>query len=98
MKEFRSLVVHCRRAPFDVLIDRTTPWGNPFSHLEKSRGQFKVRSREEAIEKFEEWIKSQPDLVARAKKELKGKVLGCWCKPLPCHGDVLARIANGWRK
>ena len=25
---------------------------------------------------------------------LKGKVLGCWCKPGPCHGDVLARIAN----
>jgi hypothetical protein len=21
--------------------------------------------------------------------ELKGKILVCWCKPLPCHGDVL---------
>jgi hypothetical protein len=26
--------------------------------------------------------------------ELKGKILGCWCKPLPCHGDVLAELAN----
>ena len=26
--------------------------------------------------------------------ELKDKVLGCWCKPLACHGDVLADIAD----
>lgn len=22
-------------------------------------------------------------------EELRGKVLGCWCKPGPCHGDIL---------
>lgn len=27
--------------------------------------------------------------------ELKGKILGCWCAPLPCHGDTLAELANG---
>ena len=26
--------------------------------------------------------------------ELKDKILGCWCKPLPCHGDILAELAN----
>ncbi len=26
---------------------------------------------------------------------LGGKVLGCWCAPLPCHGDVIAQV---WRK
>ena len=24
--------------------------------------------------------------------ELKGKSLGCWCKPEACHGDVLVRL------
>lgn len=24
--------------------------------------------------------------------ELDGKVLGCWCKPRPCHGDVYVKI------
>ncbi|TBV87515.1 DUF4326 domain-containing protein, partial [Citrobacter freundii] len=24
----------------------------------------------------------------------KGKILGCHCKPYPCHGDVLARFLN----
>jgi hypothetical protein len=25
---------------------------------------------------------------------LKGKILVCFCKPLACHGDVLAEIAD----
>jgi hypothetical protein len=29
-----------------------------------------------------------------ALPELRGKKLGCWCKPGPCHGDVLAELAN----
>lgn len=24
--------------------------------------------------------------------ELKGKTLGCWCKPECCHGDVLINL------
>jgi Domain of unknown function (DUF4326) len=31
----------------------------------------------------------------RARRELPGKVLGCWCYPDPCHGTFLAAIANG---
>lgn len=26
--------------------------------------------------------------------ELRGKVLGCWCAPKMCHGDVLAELAE----
>jgi hypothetical protein len=26
--------------------------------------------------------------------ELRGKVLGCWCAPLPRHGDLLATLAD----
>ncbi len=25
---------------------------------------------------------------------MKDKTLGCWCKPLPCHGDVLAYLTG----
>lgn len=24
--------------------------------------------------------------------ELKGKTLGCWCKPGKCHGDILLEL------
>jgi hypothetical protein len=87
-------VVHCKKYPhYDVYIGRPGPWGNPFSHLETSAAQFKVDTREEAIAKYQEWIKTQPQLLAQLP-ELKGKVLGCWCKPFKCHGDVLAALAD----
>jgi Domain of unknown function (DUF4326) len=89
-----KLVVHCKKEPFDVLIDRTTIWGNPFSHKPGTRARFLVGSREEAIARYEMWILKNSPMVALAKRTLRGKVLGCWCDPLACHGDVLARIAN----
>ena len=89
-----KLVVHCKREKFDVYIGRPGPWGNPFSHLNGTLAKFKVATRDEAVAKYEEWLLSQPELVEKAKKELKGKILGCWCHPQSCHGDVLAKIAN----
>lgn len=89
------LVVHCKRSYYDVLIDRTTKWGNPFSHIRNrlTRASFLVPTRDEAISAFEAWIHTQPNLIA-ALPELRDKVLGCWCRPLSCHGDVLIRLAN----
>lgn len=72
-------------------IDRATRWGNPFSHLDNTKAQFKVETREEAISKYREWILTQPALLERLP-ELRGKVLGCWCKPNACHGDVLLEL------
>lgn len=87
-------VVHCKKERFDVYIGRPSIWGNPFTHLKgRTAAKFQVNSREEAIEKYEEWLKQQPELMARLH-ELKGKVLGCWCHPQSCHGDVLVRLSN----
>lgn len=37
----------------------------------------------------------QSDLDYRERvKDLYGKVLGCFCKPRPCHGDVLEKLAE----
>lgn len=38
-------------------------------------------------------IKQNPSLIDELKK-MKGKRLGCWCKPEPCHGDILLKIIN----
>ena len=59
-------------------------WANPFKVKEH-------KSVEEVVEKYEEYIRGKPDMLARIP-ELKGKVLGCWCKPGPCHGDVLVTL------
>jgi hypothetical protein len=33
--------------------------------------------------------------LALALQRLKGKRLGCWCKPLACHGDFLVELLEG---
>ena len=90
----KQLGVHCKREPYEVYIGRPSIWGNPFSHKEGTLAKYKVSTVEEAINRYEKWLLTQPKLVKHAKLVLKGKVLGCWCKPGPCHGDILARIAN----
>lgn len=91
----RKMVVHCKRAAFDVLIDRTTKWGNPYTTISnrKTLARFHVKSRAQALEKYEQWIRSQPALVAQLH-ELFDKVLGCWCDPFECHGTVLVKLVG----
>ena len=80
-------VVNCKRDEFDVYIGRPGPFGNPFTIG-------KDGTRQEVVEKFAEWILTQDDLLATIKTELKDKILGCWCAPELCHGDILMELAN----
>lgn len=87
------LVVHCKKAKYDVYVGRPSKWGNPYSHLDGTLAQFKTATRKEAIEKYREYLLSNPELMA-CIGELRGKVLGCWCAPKSCHAEILAEIAN----
>lgn len=91
-------VVHCKRERYDVYIGRPSKWGNPFVIAKgdgpASDGQTVVLTREEAVARYREYIESKPFLMAEAQRELRGKILGCWCAPKACHGDILLRIAN----
>ncbi|CAO77777.1 conserved hypothetical protein [Pseudomonas virus Yua] len=51
-------------------------------------------SRAEAIARYRAWIVTQPELLA-ALPALRGKRLGCVCKPKACHGDVLVELIEG---
>jgi hypothetical protein len=82
-----SRVVHIKREPYDVYVGRPSRWGNPFTVGRDAH------TREDAIKKYEAYILAHPKLMA-ALPDLRGKVLGCWCAPKPCHGDVLLRLAN----
>ena len=88
-----TVVNKYHKLPYDVYIGRGSKWGNPFSHLESTKAEYKVETREEAIEKYREWILTQPRLLADLY-ELKGKTLCCFCKPKACHGDILAELAD----
>ncbi len=77
-----------RMPPGAKRVDRLTPFGNPY-HISATM------TRAEAIWAFEHvYLPSRPDLVARAKRELRGFHLCCWCAPLQCHAEVWLRVAN----
>ena len=87
----RTRVVHVKKAAhYDVYIGRANPrnglpasiWANPF----KGEG---------AIERFRRYLMAPKQAWLRKRlPELRGAVLGCWCRPLACHGDVLAKLAD----
>lgn len=78
--------MHCKRDKFDVYIGRPSRWGNPFAIGRDG-------TRADVIAKYRAWITDQPDLLASIRS-LHGKRLGCYCSPRPCHGDVLAELAE----
>ena len=87
-------IVHFKKHPYDVYIGRPSKWGNPYSR-KPGIAKFKVSTRAEAIYQHKNWILSQPELMDEIRKELKGKILGCWCdNPYGCHGYTLWCIAN----
>lgn len=61
-------------------------WANPYTVRQ-------CGTAEEAVRRYRRWLLKQPRLMA-SLKELRGKRLGCWCKPNACHGDVLAQLAD----
>lgn len=87
----KTRVVHVMLEKYDVDIGRGGKWGNIYSHKDGTRAKVKVDSREEAIEKYKEYILNSPKLLG-ALGELKGKTLGCWCSPARCHGDALIEL------
>lgn len=84
---------HHRNAPADaVYIGRGSIWGNPYTHRQGTKALYIVATREEAIRAYESSLTEASK--AYIKAHLRGRNLVCFCAPLPCHGDVLLRIAN----
>lgn len=84
-------VVHCKREPFDVYVGRPSKWGNLFPIPSKTYDRDADPDR--ILERYEAYVRANPRLMAALPK-LRGKILGCWCAPLRCHGEVLVRMAN----
>ena len=82
----RETVTAARQSGLYVYIGRTSPWGNPFQVGWDG-------DLEEVVDKYRDWIQSQPDLMAKLPA-LRGKILGCYCAPRSCHGDVLVELAS----
>lgn len=82
----KTKVVNKYKEPYDIYIGRGSKWGNPFEIG-------KDGTREEVIEKYRTYLLNKPELL-KALPELRGKTLGCFCKPKPCHGDILVELLD----
>lgn len=93
-----TTVVNLTTDKYDVYIGRknwykglpATIWANPFSLHD--------HTRDEALMLYEQYLKDvyrrAPGAIDNALDQLRGKRLGCWCKPEACHGDLVARLAD----
>jgi Domain of unknown function (DUF4326) len=89
---------------FDIDVTRPSIWSNPFA-VDKGKptaAKFIVKTLSEALRGYEDHLASDQKLVDRARKELRGLTLGCWCcmdltgkAPIICHAQILARVADG---
>lgn len=102
--EEQTTVVHCKKHPYDVYIGRGSEWGNIYTHIKdrKTKAQFVVNTREEAIDMYRQWLLLQPELLNKLP-QLKGKRLGCYCVTKPifeirkkkvCHGEILLELIS----
>lgn len=84
-----TTVVNKRKEPCDIDITRQGgPWGNPYRvGIHGTREEVIAMHRKDTLAK--RW------LFPIIREKMKDKRLGCVCKPLACHGDVYAEIANG---
>lgn len=79
-------VVNLYKEKYDVYIGRGSIWGNPF--IIGKHG-----NRKQVIEKYKNYILNDAYLMSQLYT-LKGKVLGCFCKPKECHGDILVELVE----
>lgn len=56
-------------------------WANPFPINDNRKG---------CLEQYEKYIR-ESNLI-NDLHELNGKILGCWCHPLECHGHILQKL------
>ena len=84
----KTRVVNRYSELYDVYIGRPSKWGNPFLPVGRSES-----ARLASIICYRSWILTQQHLIDDLH-ELRGKRLGCYCAPKPCHGDVLVEMAE----
>lgn len=88
-----TTVVNKYKEDYDVYIGRGSIWGNPYTIGEDG-------DREVVIAKYRSYLWSQIEAGFITKEQLlslDGKRLGCFCKPKPCHGDIIVKAIE-WIK
>ena len=73
-----------RNMSFYVKGATKSKWSNPFT--------VKKYGLDECLVEYEKYVRETT--LYKELPELQGKTLGCWCKPNPCHGDILVKLLD----
>jgi len=89
-KDMQTTVVNIYQGEYDVYIGRAGKgqdgyFGNP---IKLAPGEARGSTLEKYREYFFGRLTGDPEFKYRIH-QLKGKKLGCFCKPHACHGDVI---------
>lgn len=76
-----------------VVVSRPSRWGNPGPILGDLASLVPGCAEDVA---FRRYLAEHPDLVASARRDLRGHDLACWCRldQAWCHADVWLEVAN----
>lgn len=77
----KTKVVNLKEDEYTVYIGRPSKWGNPFKIGRDG-------NREEVLEKYRQYLLNNRELMNEILS-LDGEILGCYCKPKRCHGDII---------
>lgn len=82
-------VVNINEQPCDVYCGRPSLWGNP--HIIGNGITRKV-----AIDRYRNTFSDmmKDDFYIKEIEKLRGKKIGCYCKPKSCHLDIIADYLN----
>lgn len=102
-----TTVVNIKHEDFDIYIGRgrcpktneLSEWGNPYTHIKDNAtlATHIVPTRKEAIELHYMDLRNRlvtDKFLLERFKLLKGKKLGCFCKPQSCHGDNIIKLLD----
>lgn len=95
MKTTTTIVNIFHKKPYDIYIGRSrkgepkNKFANPYP-INEAIGQ----TREVVIERFRIYLWKQikeGKITLEELVEMDGKVLGCFCSPKPCHGEIIIK-------
>lgn len=96
-----NLRVETHNGPNSFYIGRGSVLGNPYTHIKdrKTKAIYEVKDRDEAIDRYSDYFDlmygsniaytKAIDEIYDLYKKGEDVYLGCFCKPLRCHGDII---------
>lgn len=88
----RSGIVFINKVRFPK---KSSKFANPFKIGGKIGRTKEKMTRDDVLHLYKLHLENQIRHGKITKEEiltLKGKTLGCWCSPEPCHGDIIVQM------